>query len=176
MAFLPRPALPSEDAMKKTATFWAWFAFAALGLICYSQSTAQTAEQDVAVVVNPKNTVDRLTLADLTKIYRGERQYWKANLPIVILFCTPETHEREVVLRTIFRMAEPQYKQYWLAKIMRAEATFPPTEIFSSGMTKEGVAQISGAIGVVSASDVRQGMKVLRINDRLPGEPGYPLH
>ena len=59
---------------------------------------------------------------------------------------------------------------------MRAEATFPPTEIFSSGMTKEGVAQISGAIGVVSASDVRQGMKVLRINDRLPGEPGYPLH
>ena len=93
--------------MKKTATFWAWFAFAALGLICYSQSTAQTAaEQDVAVVVNPKNTVDHLTLEDLTKIYRGERQYWKASLPVVILFRTPETHEREVVLRTIFRMAE----------------------------------------------------------------------
>jgi ABC-type phosphate transport system substrate-binding protein len=164
--------------MKKTATFWAWFAFAAaLGLVCYSQSTAQTsAEQDVAVVVNPKNTVDRLTLAELTKIYRGERQYWKTNLPVVILFRTPETHEREVVLRAIFLMAEPQYKQYWVTKIMRAEATYPPTELFSSGMTKEGVARIAGAIGVVSASDVRPGMKVLRINGRLPGEPGYPLH
>jgi ABC-type phosphate transport system substrate-binding protein len=164
--------------MKKKATFWAGFAFAAaLAVGCYSQSAAQTAaEQDVAVVVNPKNTVDSLTLAELTKIYRGERQYWKANLSVVILFRTPETHEREVVLRTIFQMTESQYKQYWLSKIMRAEATSPPTELFSSGMTKEGLMAIPGAIGVVSASDVRPGMKVLRINGHPPGEPGYPLH
>ena len=164
--------------MRKAAIFWAWFALAAaLGFVYGSRSDAQLAAvQDVAVIVNPKNPVDSLTRTELMKIYRGERQYWRTNTPIVLLFRTPGTHEREVVLRAIFQMTEPEYKQYWLSKVMRAEATSPPTEVFSSGMTKEGVAQISGAIGVVSASDVRQGMKVLRINDRLPGEPGYPLH
>ncbi len=164
--------------MRRMATFWPWFAFVAvLGLVSNSQSAAQpAAERDVAVVVNPKNALDSLSLAELTKIYRGERQYWKTNLPVVVLFRPPETHEREVVLRIIFHMEEPQYRQYWLSKIMRAEAAQPPAELFSSGMTKEGVTQIPGAIGVVSASDVLQGMKVLRINGRLPGEPGYPLH
>ena len=164
--------------MRKTATFRAAFAaVVALGLVCYNRSAADiTAVQDVAVVVNPNNSVNSLSLSELTKIYRGERQYWRTNLPVVVLFRTPGTYEREVVLRTIFQMTEAQYKQYWVSKIMRAEATSPPAELFSSGMIKEGVAAIPGAIGCLRVSDVRPEMKVLRIDGHLPGEPGYPLH
>jgi ABC-type phosphate transport system substrate-binding protein len=164
--------------MKKAATFWAGFVVAvALVLVCYSRSAADTPTgEDVAVVVNPKNAVRNLSLSELTKIYRGERQYWRANLPVVILFRTPGTYEREVILRTIYQMAEPQYKQYWVSRIMRAEATAPPTEVFSSGMMKEGIAGIPGAIGCVRASDVRPDMNVVRIDGHLPGEAGYPLH
>jgi ABC-type phosphate transport system substrate-binding protein len=163
--------------MRKAATFWASFAAViVIGLVCYGRSAADTTTgQAVAVIVNPNNTVDRLTLAELTKIYRGERQYWKTNLPVVVLFRAPGTYERDVVLRNIFHMTEPQYKQYWVSKIMRAEVTSPPAELFSSGMTKEGVAVIPGAIGCVSVSDLRPDMKVLRIDGRLPGESGYPL-
>jgi ABC-type phosphate transport system substrate-binding protein len=164
--------------MRKAATFRAAFAAAlALTLVCYSRSAADTtAVQDIAVVVNPNNAVNNLSLSGLGKIYRGERQYWRANLPVVVLFRTPGTYEREVVLRTIFQMTEQQYRQYWVSKIMRAEATSPPAELFSSGMIKEGVAAIPGAIGCVRLSDVRPDMKVLRIDGRLPSEPGYPLH
>jgi ABC-type phosphate transport system substrate-binding protein len=164
--------------MRKTATLWASFVVAvALVMVGYSRSAADVANvEDVAVVVNPSNAVRNLTLSELTKIFRGERQYWRANLPVVILFRAPGTYERIVILRSIFQMAEPQYKQYWVSKIMRAEATSPPTEVFSSGMIKEGVAVIPGAIGCVRASDVRPEMKVLRIDGHLPGESGYPLH
>ncbi|HXP16263.1 MAG TPA: substrate-binding domain-containing protein [Terriglobales bacterium] len=164
--------------MRKAAIFWAWFALAAaLGFVYGSRSDAQLAAvQDVAVIVNPKNPVDSLTRTELMKIYRGERQYWRTNTPIVLLFRSPGTHEREVVLRAVFQMTEPEYKQYWLSKVMRAEATSPPTEVFSSGMTKEGVAGIPGSIGIVSASDIRLGMRVVRIDGHLPGEAGYPLH
>ena len=137
--------------MRKAATFRAAFAAAFdLTLVCYSRSAADTtAVQDIAVVVNPNNAVSNLSLSGLSKSYRGERQYWRANLPVVVLFRTPGTYEREVVLRTTFQMTEPQYRQYWVSKIMRAEAMSPPAELFSSGTIKEGVAAIPGAIGCV---------------------------
>ena len=164
--------------MRKATKLGARLAIAtALGLVCFGQEAVERASpQDVAVIVNPKNPAGTLTLAELTKIYRGERQYWKTNLPIVVLFRNGGSYEREVLLHTVFKMTEPQYKQYWVSKIMRAEVTAPPTELFSSGMTKEGVVTIPGAIGCISASDIRSGMKVLRIDGHLPGEPGYPLH
>ena len=160
--------------MARLATFWFWFAVAAIALLCLGQSFGQS--QDVAVIVNPKNNVDNLSMAELAKIFRGERQYWRTDLPVLVLLRAPGSYEREVALRSIFRMTESQYKQYWVSKIMRAEATSPPTDLFSNGMAKEGVASIPGSIACISASDIRPGVKVVRINGHLPGEPGYPLH
>lgn len=105
------------------------------------------------MVVNPKNNVDNLSLAELAKIFRGERQYWRTDLPVLLLLRAPGSYEREVALRSIFRMTESQYKQYWISRIMRAEATSPPAELYSSGMTKEGVSSISGAIACINPSD-----------------------
>ena len=160
--------------MARLATFWLRFAVATIALLCAGQSFAQSS-QDVAVIVNPKNNVDNLSMAELAKIFRGERQYWRTDLPVLLLLRAPGSYEREVALRSIFRMTESQYKQYWISRIMRAEATSPPAELYSSGMTKEGVSSIPGSIACISASDVKPGVKVVRINGRLPGEAGYPL-
>ena len=161
--------------MARLATSWFLFAVAAVALLCAGQSLAENG-QDVAVIVNPKNNVDNLSMAELAKIFRGERQYWRTDLPVLLLLRAPGSYEREVALRSIFRMSESQYKQYWISRIMRAEATSPPAELYSSGMTKEGVSSIPGSIGCINASDVKPGVKVVRINGRLPGEAGYPLH
>src|SRR3979490_1713602 len=108
MAPLCRPASRSEGMMRKAAGVWTLCVVAvATGLLCYSRLAADTKDvEDVAVIVSPRNAVQSLTLNELTKIYRGERQYWRTNLPVVILFRAPGTHEREVVLRTIFQMTE----------------------------------------------------------------------
>ena len=161
--------------MSRTATIWLRLVIAAMTLAAATMSLAQTG-QDVAVIVHPKNTVDNLSMADLAKIFRGERQYWRSNMPVLVLLRSSGSYEREVVLRNVFHMTESQYKQYWVSKIMRAEATSPPTDLFSNGMAKEGVASIPGSIACISASDIRPGVKVVRINGHLPGEPGYPLH
>jgi len=161
--------------MAGSATFWFRFVVAVIALLCAGRSFAQSG-QDVAVIVNPKNNVDNLSMAELAKIFRGERQYWRTDLPVLLLLRAPGSYEREVALRSIFRMTESQYKQYWISRIMRADATSPPAELYSSGMTKEGVSSISGAIACINPSDVRPGVKVVRINGHLPGEPGYPLH
>ncbi len=137
---------------------------------------ATPAEADVAIIVNPNNPVNNLTLAELRQIYHGERQYWKASSPVVLLMRSSGAREREVILRVVFQMTEERYTQYWVAKVMRAEASDPPASLFSFGMMQEGVKGNPGAIGYINMNDIRPGVKVVRISGLLPGEPGYLLH
>src|SRR2546425_11729386 len=117
MACSSRRPSPSKDAMARTATFCLRFAMAVIALASATLSFAQTA-QDVAVIVHPKNTVDNLTMADLAKIFRGERQYWRSNLTVLVLLRSSGSHEREVVLRSGFHMKESQYQPYLVCKII----------------------------------------------------------
>ena len=139
------------------------------------RTTGTPADTEVAIVVNSANPVNNLTLSELRKIYFGDRQYWKGNLPVLVLMRSRGAHEREVVLRVVFEMTEETYTKYWVAKVMRAEVSDPPASLYSFGMLQEGVRGNPGAIGYVNANDLRPGVKVLRIDGLLPGESGYPL-
>jgi ABC-type phosphate transport system substrate-binding protein len=137
---------------------------------------AQTSHgSDVAVVVNSDTPVTDLSLAEVRKVFLGERQYWNPKLPVVLLIRAPVARERDVVLRVIYQMSEEQYTQYWVAKIFRAEVTSPPKIVYSNDMQYELVAAIPGAIAFVDARNVRPGVKVVRVDGKLPGEKGYPL-
>src|SRR5690242_15447161 len=148
-------------------------------LLCIAlphSTSAQTMRgADIAVVVNPDTPVNDLSLADVRKVLLGERQYWNSKLPVVLLIRAPVARERDVVLRVIYQMSEAQFKQYWIAKVFRAEASSPPKIVYSNDMQLELVAAVPGAIAFVDAKNVRPGLKVLRIDGHLPGEPGYPL-
>src|SRR5207248_3349535 len=131
---------------------------------------------DIAIVVPASNPINNLPLSELRRIYMGERRYWKSGSAVVVLMRAHGSWEREVMLRVVFQMEEEQYEQFWVGKIMQAEATKPPAEVFSFGMISQGVENIPGAIGFMNAKDVRNGhIKVLRIGGLLPGDRGYPL-
>lgn len=146
----------------------------AFSLISF-RAAGTPAADEVAIVVNSSNPVNNLTLAELRKIYFGDRQYWKGNLPVVLLMRSQRSRERDVVLRVVFEMTEERYTKYWVAKVMRAEVSDPPASLYSFGMLQEGVRGNPGAIGYVNANDLRPGVKVLRIDGLLPGESGYSL-
>lgn len=131
--------------------------------------------EDLAIVVNPGTPVDKLSFAELRSVFLGERQYW-GNIPVVLLIRAPTSAERDAVLNTIYQMQEAQFKQYWIAKIFRADVTSPPKIVYSNAAANSLVENVPGAIAFIPANDVKPGLKVLRVNDRLPGEPGYPLH
>jgi len=138
--------------------------------------TAQTAKGgDIAVVVNSDTPVSDLSLSEVRKVFLGERQYWNSKLPVTLLIRAPVARERDVVLRVIYQMSEAQFKQYWVAKIFRAEAASPPKIVYSNDMQYELVTAIPGAIAFVDARVVRAGVKVLRVDGHLPGDKDYPL-
>jgi ABC-type phosphate transport system substrate-binding protein len=157
-----------------------WIALMLLGAAAAtlrsSPSAAQASrESDVAIVANPSVPVNDLSLPELRKIFRGERQYWSSDLPVVLLVRAPVARERDVVLRVIYQMTEAQYKQFWVAKIFRAEAVSVPKLVYSNDMTTQLTTSLPGAISFMDAKQVGQGIKVISVNGKKPGEAGYPL-
>jgi ABC-type phosphate transport system substrate-binding protein len=129
----------------------------------------------VAIIANPSVPVDDLSLAQLRKIFLGERQFWNSNLRVVLLVPSSGVREREIVLRSLYGMTEAQYNEYWIAMVMRAEVTSAPKTVSSAEMADELIAGIPGSIGFIPADKIQPGVKVLRVNGKLPGQSGYPL-
>jgi ABC-type phosphate transport system substrate-binding protein len=130
---------------------------------------------ELAIVVRPDVPVDSLSFTELRKLMLGNRQFWTPNLRVTLLIRAPGTREREAVLKTIYRMSEAQFQQYWIAKVFREEATAGPRIVYSNEMATELVAAIPGAVAFVETSQVPKGLKVLKIDGRLPGDRGYAL-
>ena len=136
---------------------------------------AQKGGTDIAVVVNPNTPISGLTLAEVRQVFKGERQYWPNNVPVVLIMRAPVSKERDVVLRTIFQMSDAQFKQYWVGKIFRAEATSAPKVVYSNGVAAQILTAVPGAIAFMDAKDVTPGVKVIPVDGRLPGQANYPL-
>jgi hypothetical protein len=130
----------------------------------------------VAVVVGAEVPVEELSFPDVRKLFLGERQFWTPKLRVVLLMRAPVAPEREIVLRSIYQMSEAQFRQYWISKVFRAEVSSGPKIVYSNEMATELVSAIPGAVAFVDASQVPKGLKVLKIDGKLPGDKGYPLH
>jgi ABC-type phosphate transport system substrate-binding protein len=153
------------------------FLLVSLVMVLQAPSTAQVSRgADIAVVVHPDTPVTDLSLSEVRKVFLGERQYWNSKLPVVLMIRAPVARERDVVLKVIYQMSEAQFKQYWVAKIFRAESASPPKIVYSNDMQYELVSAMPGAIAFIDARNVRPGLKVLRVDGHLPGDPEYPLH
>jgi hypothetical protein len=129
----------------------------------------------IAVVVHPNVAVDELSFADLRRVLLGDRQFWAQNQRVTLLVRAPSAPERAVLLSKVYQMTEAQFKQYWIAKIFRAEATAGPKVVTSNAMACNLVKGIPGAIALVNAAEVPEGVKVLRVDGKRPGESGYKL-
>ena len=130
----------------------------------------------LSVVVHPTVEVDELSFTEFRKIIMGDRQFWTTGQRIAIIVRAPVADERTVLLDRVFKMNEAQYRQYWVAKVFRAEVVSGPRVVLSNEEAVDLVSVIEGAIAVVSTDDVPEGFKVLKIGGALPGEPNYPLN
>jgi ABC-type phosphate transport system substrate-binding protein len=146
-------------------------------LVSPPAATAQEKSLDVAVIVNPNNPMDNLTSPELRKIFMGEKHNWPNKAPVKLLVGPQGSRDRFVMLKLI-GMSDSEYKQFWIAEVVRGEADAEPLMLPSFGMVKEAAIIYPGAIALVEFRNIKPGMliKVVRVDGRLPGEQGYPLH
>ncbi len=129
----------------------------------------------IAIVVHRDAPVESLSMDELRSIFLADRQFWADRTRISLLVRAPTSDERTFVLDRIYQMSEAQFRQYWIAKMFRAEIPRGPKIVFSTDMTLELVVAVPGSISFMRASEVTDAVKVVRIDGKLPSDDGYPL-
>ena len=124
---------------------------------------------------NLPNAVDDVSLSDLAQILRGDRRFWNNKTPVVIVLRQAGAPERSRLLSEVVRMDDTEFKEHWMGKVFRGEASSEPIAVPSNGLASEYVSTNLGAVCFMPGVDVRSGLKVLKIDGKLPGQAGYPL-
>jgi ABC-type phosphate transport system substrate-binding protein len=102
-----------------------------------------------------------LSLADIHKIFLGEKSTWPNGKHILIVMAAPGSAERAVILKNVYKMSENDYAKYFLQASFTGAISAPPKDATSSAQIKQLVAENPGAIGYVSQQDVSDSVKVV---------------
>jgi hypothetical protein len=145
------------------------------GLLAGILSLLPAHAADIAIIVHPDTPVYNITLTQTRKLLLGEQQFWNSKLRVTLLLRAPLARERDVVLGVLYHMTEAEFRQYWITRLFRAESVSGPKIVYSNQMAIELVNTLPGSIAFVDASQVPKGLRMLKIDGKLPGEPGYPL-
>ena len=141
----------------------------------FSQAAEEQAASPIAIVVHKDTPVENVTLEELRNIFLANQQFWPDRTRIILLVRAPKSDERTFVLNAIYQMDEAQFRQYWIAKMFRAEVPRGPKIVFSTDMTLELVLAIPGSISFINAHEVTDQVRVVRVDGMLPSDAGYPL-
>ncbi len=128
---------------------------------------------DFAVVVNPSNPVKALPLADLTKIFKAKTTSWPSGKGITIVLRDPNSPGAKFIIEKVFG-ASFEDARLALSDPGR-KASVPVVFAESDDEVLKIVAGNAGAIGVIDVYNITGSVKVVKIDDKQPFDPGYAL-
>jgi ABC-type phosphate transport system substrate-binding protein len=146
---------------------------AALSLAFLAASAA--AAGDVAIIVHRDNPQAVVTMAELSRLFRLDQQRWASGDKVDVVLQVGGSDKAALILDRVYRMKAEDLKPFWLGKIYRGELTAPPRVLASDAGVKQFVAGNPRAMGYIDAVLLDASVKPLRVDGKLPGEPGYPL-
>jgi hypothetical protein len=108
------------------------FAMAA-GILAIALFPTQLSARDtsIAVIVNPRNSIESISLVELRNIFLGTEQFWKDGTQIVPIVRAPSARERDVLLRRVLHMSDLQFQQYWRKRRVARKAGYEPLAVVS---------------------------------------------
>ena len=72
--------------------------------------------EDLAVIVHPAMPVSGISLGTLRQVFLGDQQFWRGDARVTLFVQAQGSSERAALLNQIYRMQEPEFKRYWIAK------------------------------------------------------------
>ncbi|HKP15336.1 MAG TPA: hypothetical protein VJT85_04700 [Gemmatimonadaceae bacterium] len=147
-----------------------------VSLLGVAPNTVHAQESEpLAIVVNRNNPLAEMSLADLRRVFRGQRSRWANGRRVTLVMRDAGAPERDAILRELYGVAEVEYRRTYLQAVFSGQSTDAPKTLSTTNGVLRFVYNVPGAIGYVRARDVDPSVKMLRIDGRLPGEPGYRL-
>ena len=128
---------------------------------------------DFAVIVHSSNPVRATTLAELGKIFRGKTHTWPNERSITIVLRDPNSPGMKFVIEKILGATLEEGKV--ILNDPSRKTTVPVVFVSSDEELVKIVESSPGAIGVVDVYNITSGVKVIKIDDKQPFDPGYTL-
>lgn len=132
--------------------------------------------EPLAIVVNRSNPVTQLSMRELRSIFLGERSYWPNGRRITLVLREPGNPERDALLREVCGMNENQFQTHILRGLFTGDILVSPKMLSTPNGVRRFIFNVPGAIGWLRLSEVDDTVSTVRIENRLPGDKGYPLH
>jgi ABC-type phosphate transport system substrate-binding protein len=127
----------------------------------------------LAVIVSKGSPLNELSSAQLTRMYMGDLVDFSGGR-LIPLNRSTGTEERQQFDRVVLGKSPDEMARYWIDRKIRGQSGAPkavePVDVYERVVSK-----LDGAIGYVRINDVRSDVKVLRIDGKSPGDPGYPV-
>jgi ABC-type phosphate transport system substrate-binding protein len=133
-------------------------------------SSSLCAARDVAVIVDKRNSLDGVSGAELSKMLRAGVRKWPDGRKVVVVVKDASSADMKMVLDKVPVKGEEDLKSL---------AAAHPGEVIvvdSDQVLLKAVETNPGAIGLINVYSITSGVKVLKIDGKLPLEPGYLLH
>jgi len=148
---------------------------AVLALIMLS-TTPLAAAKDMALISNKSNHVSAMAMAELIKICKGQISRWPDGKPVSFITRDPASPDMRLVLEKIYAMPGDEVKALIDSANHGRKDHLAILVVESDEAVVKKVESTPGAAGLVDVYSISSGVTVLRVGDKLPLEPGYPLH
>ena len=125
-------------------------------------------------MVNKSNALKSISLADLTRMCKLKTRTWSSGRDILLVIRDPNSPAMKLPLRKL-NMTAAEMKDLIASSHTRGEAVaimvVPSDEVLI-----KAVATNPGAVGLVDVYSITSAITVLRVDGKVPLEPGYALH
>jgi hypothetical protein len=139
---------------------------------------AQCVPGGMAVVVNKANTVESLSMAQLRKLVLGDVRAFQNGKNVSLIVREPSSKDFQCMLSSIVRLSAAEYHRYVISAEFRGDDPMVIQTVDSDAAAGKSVSGSAGGLAVVEANSLPAmgtSVKVIRIEGKTLGQPGYPL-
>jgi len=128
------------------------------------------AARDLAVIVNKDNPSATVTPAELEKILKISTPAWPSGSRVKVILTDPSSPDSRTLLARAYKLSPEEIRN--LANSHKTEIQI----VASDDIVLTMVESTPGAIGIINVYSINSHVKVLKVDGKLPMEPGYLLH
>jgi hypothetical protein len=145
---------------------------AILAFACILLCCENAAARDVAIVTSKSNRVQAMKAADLTKMIKTTHKWLDGN-DLMVVLTDPSSPDMRVVAEKLLSLSPIEFKEL-IHVANKTKLTF--LVLSTDDEVLKTLQSNPTAIGLVSVYSINSNVDVLKIDSKLPLEPGYLLH
>lgn len=123
-----------------------WFLIIALIASALAAPAYASPHVDLAVFVNPKSTISRMTAVELEVVFTRAQTRWDDGTPIVPVNMPPGNESRVAFDRAVLRLDPDDVGRFWIDRRIRGLG-LPPRQVTEASTILRVAEKLNGAIG-----------------------------